>query len=121
MSGSRKSQVLVMINPTQGAPDVGNVGKPPSEKKASGIYNCQVMKEAKPFKSKTTGESYKIKQIDRNSKNVVYLVECKKCGKQGVRSTEDFKSRISNYIAHVFEKRPTCKTVQHFYLTEGLH
>ena len=88
-------------------------------KKASGIYNCQVMKEVKKFKSKVTGESYKIRQrIDCSSKDVIYLVECRKCGKQGVGSTEDFNVRVSNYISHILKKRPTCKTVQHFCLTE---
>ena len=80
------------------------------------------MKEAKQFKSKTTGESCKIIQrIDCNSKDVIYLVimKCKKCGKQGIGSTEDFKSKISNCISHVIKKRPTCKMVQHFYLMEG--
>ena len=74
----------------------------------------------KQFKSKATGESYKIRQrIDCNNKDVFYSVECKKCGKQVVGSTEDFKSRVSSYMSHAFRKRPTCKTVQHFYLTKG--
>ena len=107
--------------PNPGCTRCGKCGKDPrGRKRASGIYNCQVIKEAKQFKSNTTRESYKIRQrIDCNSKDVIYLVECKKCGKQGVGSTEDFKLRISNYITHVSKKRPTCKTVQHFYLTEG--
>ena len=44
----------------------------------------------------------------------MYLVEWKKCGKQGVGSTEDFKRRISNYISHILIKRATCKSVRHF-------
>ena len=63
------------------------------------------MKEAKQFKPKVTGESYKIRQrIDCSGKDVIYLVECRKCGKQGVGSTEDFKLRISNYISHILKK-----------------
>ena len=46
-------------------------------------------------------------------------MECKKCGKQGVGSTEDFKPRISNYISHILMKRATCKSVRHFYVTLG--
>ena len=66
------------------------------------------------------GESYRIRQnLDCNSKNVIYLVECKKCRKQGFGSTEDLKSRISNYILHILTRGPTCKVVQHFYFTEG--
>ena len=37
----------------------------------------------------------------------------KKCRKHGVGS------RISNYISLILTKRPMCKIVQHFYLTEG--
>ena len=68
------------------------------------------MKEAKKFKSKVTGESYKIRQrIDCSSKDVIYLVECWKCGKQGVGSTDDFKLRVSNYISHILKKDPHVK------------
>ena len=64
------------------------------------------MKEAKQFKSKVNGESYKIRQrIDCSSKDVIYLVECGKCRKQGAGSTEDFKLRVSNYISHILKKK----------------
>ena len=36
-----------------------------------------------------------------------------------VGSTEDFKPRISNYISHILMKRATCKSVKHFYITQG--
>ena len=76
------------------------------------------MEEGDSFASKVTGERYKIWQnINCESKNVIYLVECKKCRKQGVGSTEDFKPRISNYISHILMKRATCKSVRHFYVT----
>ena len=75
------------------------------------------MEEGDNFVSRVTGERYKIRQnINCESKNVIYLVECKKCGKQGVGSTEDFKPRISNYISHILMKRATCKSVRHFYV-----
>ena len=78
------------------------------------------MKEAKKFKSKVTEESYKIRQrIDCSSKDVIYLVECRKCGKRGVGSTEDFTLRVSNYISHILKKRPTRKMVHNFCLIEG--
>ena len=68
------------------------------------------MEEGDKFASRVTGERYKIRQnINCESKNAIYLVECKKCGKQG----EDFKPRISNYISHILMKRATCKSVRH--------
>ena len=76
--------------------------EPQGSKREYGIYNCHVIQEANKFKSSVIGESYKIRQkLDCNSENVIYLVECKKCKKQGVGSSEDFKSRISNYILHI--------------------
>ena len=76
------------------------------------------MEEGDSFASKVAGEGYKIRQnINCESKNVIYVVECKKCGKQG--STEDFKPRIPNYISHILMKRATCKSVRHFYVTPG--
>ena len=94
--------------------------KTQGRKRVCGIYNCQVMEEGDSFASKFTWERYKIRQnINCESKNVIYLVECKKCGKQGVGSTEDFKPRISNYISHILMKRATCKSVRHFYVTPG--
>ena len=107
--------------PNPGCTRCGKCGKDPQgRKRASGIYNCQVMKEANKFKSKVTGESYKIRQrIDCSSKDVIYLVECRKCRKQGVGSTEDFKLRVSSYISHILKERPTYKTVQHFCLIGG--
>ena len=94
--------------------------RPRGRERASGIYNCQVTKEAKQFKSKVTGESYKIRQrIDCNSTDVIYLVECRKYGKQGVGSTEDFKSRVSNYISHVLKKDPHVKRSNTFVSQKG--
>ena len=76
------------------------------------------MKEAKQFKSKVTGESYKIGQrIDCSSKDV--KVECRKCGKQGVGSTEDFKLRVSNYFSHILKKDPHVKRSNIFVLYKG--
>ena len=97
--------------PNPGCTRCGKCGKDHrGRKRASDIYNCQVMKEAKQFKSKVTGESYKIRQrIDCNSKDVIYLVECRKCGKQGIGSTDDFKSRVSNYMSYVLKKDPHVK------------
>ena len=89
----------------------GSCGKSVRERKReSGIYNCDVMEEATNFRSKATKEKYKISQnISCKSKNIIYLVECKKCSKQGVGSTGEFAPRISNYITHIENKHEmTC-------------
>ena len=60
-------------------------------KRASGIYCCQVLEESDQFLSRTTGEKYKIRQdISCKSENIIYLVNCKNCRMQVVRSCKDF-------------------------------
>ena len=89
----------------------GSCGKSVRRRKPnSGIYNCDIMEETTSFKSKATKEKYKIRQnINCRSKNIIYLVECKKCGKQGVGSTGEFALRISNYITRIENKHEmTC-------------
>ena len=45
-----------------------------------------------------TKRRYKIRQnVNCQSRNVIYLVTCKKCKKQGVGETINFKSRMANY------------------------
>ena len=39
--------------------------------------------------------------------------------KQGVRKTETFQARISYYISHVIQQKPTCGIVKHFLYAEG--
>ena len=88
-----------------GCKKCGNCGKKTQGKKmASGIYNCHVMEEGDSFAGRVTGERYKIRQkINCESRNVVYVVESKKYGKQGVGSTEDFKPGIFSYISYSHE------------------
>ena len=38
---------------------------------------------------------------------------------QGVGHTVDFQKRTSNYISHIYKKKPTCGIVKHFLLKEG--
>ena len=77
---------------------------PKGHKRANGLNNCKVLEDGSVFYSKSTGEWYTIRQnIDCRSKNVIYLVNCKKCHKQGVGKSEDFKTRISNYISHIIQ------------------
>ena len=93
---------------------------PKGRKRANGLNNCKVLEEGSVFYSKSTGERYTIRQnIDCRSKNVIYLVNCKKCRMQGVGKSEDFKTRISNYISHIIQSKATCGIVKHFIEMEG--
>ena len=47
--------------------------------------------------------------------NMIYLAYCTKCGKQGVRLTENWKPRLSNYKSHVKKKVKSWPIVKHFY------
>ena len=78
-------------------------------KRSNGLNNCAVLEERNTFCSEVTKEKYKIRQeIYCCSRNVIYLVNCMKCPKQGVSKTETFQSRISNYISHIIQQKPTC-------------
>ena len=73
-----------------------------------------ILQEGTHFRSNVTGEKFKIKQeINCMSKNIIYLVTCGACGKQGVGRTTNFQSRIPNYISHICNHEPS--TVKHFY------
>ena len=61
--------------------------------------SCKYLKEKDEcFYIYVTKRPYKIRQnVNCQSKNVIYLVTCKKCKKHGVRETIGFKSRMANY------------------------
>ena len=89
-------------------------------KRSNGLNNCAVLEEKDMFYSKVTKEKYKIGQeINCRGRNVIYLVNCMECPKQGVGKTEKFQARISNYISHIIQQKPTCGIVKHFLHTEG--
>ena len=78
------------------------------------------MEEGETFYSTVTKERYKIRQeIDCRSKNIIYLVSCRKCPMQGVGQTENFQARVSNYISHILKRKQTCGIVKHFMETGG--
>ena len=96
----------------------GKCGMSDRGRKRKNINNCMVLQEGTHFRSNVTGEKFRIKQeINCRSKNIIYLVTCGTCGKQGVGRTTAFQSRISNYISHICNHEPTCSTVKHFYET----
>ena len=94
----------------------GSCGKSTKgRKRSSGIYCCQVLEENNQFKSFQTKEQYRIRQdINCKSENVIYLVTCKRCGLQGVRSCLVLSQRVSNYITSIEKRKPSCKIEQHF-------
>ena len=67
------------------------------------------------FTSSATGQSYKImKNMDCNTPNAIYLAECKKCKKQGVGSTRNWKPRVANYKSWVKHNLRKCRIASHF-------
>ena len=55
------------------------------------VAYCMVLQEGTHFRSNVTGERFRIKQeINYRSKNIIYLVTCRACGKQGGRSNNSF-------------------------------
>ena len=53
----------------------------------------------------TTGRKFTIrKESTCTSINVIYLVYCTSCGKQGVGSTFAWKPRLANYTSHIRKK-----------------
>ena len=94
----------------------GRCGTATSGKKGQLTYTIAiVMLEGDRFRSTSTGAVYKIRQtIDCRSKNITYLVTCKRCRMQGVRSTLDFQGRVLDYITHIYKENDTCDIVEHF-------
>ena len=92
----------------------GSCGKSiKGRKRSSGIYGCQVLEENNQFKSFQTGEQYRIRQdINCKSKNVIYLVTCRRCGLRGVGSCFVLSHRMYREKKNI--KKPGCKIEQHF-------
>ena len=87
----------------------------PGVKKGQLTDTIAMLLEGDRFRSTSTGAVYKIRQtIDCRSKNIIYLVTCKRCRMQGVGSTLDFQGRVSDYIMHMYKEKDTCEIVEHF-------
>ena len=65
-------------------PDINEVGRcKPCSGKRPPCQLCSNMKNTSTFKSKHSNQVYQIKEnFECNSKMVVYLIECRICGKQ---------------------------------------
>ena len=84
------------------------------------IHNCAyctLVEKSKgnTFKSVSNGKRFKIRQkINCTSKNLIYMVRCKRCNLQGVGHTTNFKKRISNYFSHIKQNTRDCEISCHF-------
>ena len=71
--------------------------------------------QATHFKSRSNGQSFKIRQkINCQSENVIYLIECKQCKIQGIGQTFKLNSKLWNYFSHIKQRERTCHIVNHF-------
>ena len=65
--------------------------------------------------SVATVKSYKIRQhLSCRTDFVIYCAFCKKCNRQSVSSTTDFRRRLSNYKSHIKKQKRTGRLVNHF-------
>ena len=95
-----KYQLLKSLVVRAALPDINEVGRcEPCGGKRPPCQLCSNMKNTSTFKSKHSNEVYQIKKnFNCNSKMVVYLIECRVCGKQYNGSTViKFCPRANNY------------------------
>ena len=78
--------------------------------------DCKYLKDkGEYYYSHVTKRRYKIRQnVNCQSRNVIYLVTCKKCKKQGVGKTINFKSRMANYRSCIKNEKVSCNIDKHF-------
>ena len=92
-------------------PDINEVGRcEPCGGKRPPCQLCSNMKNTSTFKSKHSNEVYQIKKnFNCNSKMVIYLIECRVCGKQyngnNYKKLTTIKARIV-----IFGKNKYCQT-----------
>ena len=86
----------------------------------TGCEVCEFLEPTESFTNKEGDKKYTINSsLNCNSKNIVYLIQCKTCGIQYVGSASTkFRSRINNYKSHYrssFKKRtPQASFHAHF-------
>ena len=67
------------------------------------------------YYSYVTKGRYKIRRnVNCQSRNVIYLVTYKKCKKQGVGETINFKTGMANYRSCINNKKRSCNIDKHF-------
>ena len=92
--------------------------KPPGNKKCDRprCKTCPTLVESAQFTSTTTGRSFDIKfSSNCKTSNVVYVIQCKKCGKQCVGETEQpLNERMNNHHVDVRHNRTEKPVALHF-------
>ena len=110
-----KYQLLKSLVVRAALPDINEVGRcEPCGGKRPPCQLCNNMKNTSTFKSKHSNEVYQIKKkFNCNSKMVVYLIECRICGKQYNGSTvTNFVLELTTIKARfvIFGKNKHCQT-----------
>lgn len=77
---------------------------------------CKNFVESRNFYSFRTGKSYIVRpNLTCSSKNVIYLVSCKKCQLQYIGSTTtEFKVRFRNHKSSMITNKKSCEVAVHF-------
>ena len=85
--------------------------------------DCKYLKDkGEYYYSPVTMRQYKIRQnMNGQSRNVIYLVTCKKFKKQGVGETINFKSRMANYRSCIKNKKVSCNIDKHLLKKITIH
>ena len=76
------------------------------------------------FQSRATGQVFQVKGcLSCDTPHVVYLIECTRCGKQGIGECSDARRRLQHYISAIRrgppEPVPCCSILRHF--LDGQH
>ena len=93
--------------PTRGITCVGN---------HAACKTCAHIKMGITIRSTTTGEVFKVKaSADCCTKNVVYVIECKKCAAQYVGETENaLRVRLTGHRSDIHHRRTDRPVARHF-------
>ena len=93
--------------PTRGITGVGN---------HAACKTCAHIKMGITIRSTTTGEIFKVKaSADCCTKNVVYVIECKKCAAQYVGETENaLRVRLTGHRSDIHHRRTDRPVARHF-------
>ena len=82
-----------------------------------GCIYCALLAKSQgnTVRSISNGRKYKIRQrISFKSKNIAYVVTCKKCKLQGVGHSIEFHKGIANYFSHIKSNTRDCEIICHF-------
>ena len=88
---------------------------------ASRCKTCPILLTTKEFTSHSTGRKYTIRtSATCKSSNVIYLIQCKKCGLQYVGETgQALHCRMNNHRADITHRRTHEKPVTQHFTTSG--